>query len=206
MASWFAINQSRKAINQIMFTLVSCLWSLFHNLFFFKEKLKERFFSEFGTKIEEIKSNSLQHWYQLHRDARPPPIFVDHFDPEFIAVKFRVPEKPGYIHFFIRLIMFTSIGQQHQLHYYLCWCTRFYIIYLVYTMQEYNIFLHTRITCLNFIIYNSIFKTKNSLGYYNENCLNRQNVFRRSFIFIKFLNIGPGSVWNSMYSHMNHFK
>lgn len=62
-------------------------------------------------------------------------------------------------------------------------------------MQEYNIFLHTRITCLNFIIYNPIiFKTKNSIGYYNENCLNRQNVFRRSFIFIKFLNIGLGSV------------
>lgn len=98
------------------------------------------------------------------------------------------------------------VNNINYMYYYLCWCTRFYIIYLVYTMQEYNIFLHTRITCLNFIIYNSIFKTKNSLGYYNENCLNRQNVFRRSFIFIKFLNIGLGSVWNSMYSHMNHFK
>lgn len=98
------------------------------------------------------------------------------------------------------------VNNINYMYYYLCWCTRYYIIYLVYTMQEYNIFLHTRITCLNFIIYNSIFKTKNSLGYCNENCLNRQNVFRRSFIFIKFLNKGLGSVWNSIYSHMNHFK
>lgn len=101
-----------------------------------------------------------------------PDIYWPLQDPEFIAVKFPVPEKPGYsifhqidhVYFDWSTVSTTTC---------ICWCIRFYIMYLVYTNRniKYSYISVLRV-CISLYIY-FIFQTRNSTSYWNENCLNR---------------------------------
>lgn len=122
MASWFAINQSWKAINQIMFILISCLWSLFFFLTFFSKRnwKKDSFQNLAQISRKRIQLTNLILVPVTYRCAPPTPpththpIFIDHYRIlNLLQSSSQYLRNPD-TQFFIRLIMFTLIGQQYQ--------------------------------------------------------------------------------------------